>query len=162
MRQTFVASLTVLAGLLGAAAAQGPDVAAAPDDATQATLAVVGAFAQDHDASRFAPDAVFHDATLPEPITGRDAIAAMFDAIYAVGFPDANPTVERITASGDRAVIEFRFEGTNTGPLFGHEPTGRAVSVPMAAVYQVEDGAIREGWLYYDAASYAAQIGWTP
>lgn len=47
------------------------------------------------------------------------------------------------------------------GELFGNDPTGRAISIPMLAVYQFEDDLIQEAWLYYDGASYARQIGWT-
>lgn len=139
-----------------------PDVQAGADPVSAATLALVSGFAAAHAGTFFAPDAVFHDVTLPDVVQGREAIEAMFGAIYRVAFPDARADVRRITVAGSRAVLEFVFRGTHTGPLLGRAPTGRRLEIPMAAAYRVEQGAIHEGWLYYDGASFAAQLGWGP
>lgn len=139
-----------------------PMIVAVQDEVTQETLAIFNAYVQDHSASGYAANAVFHDMTLPEPFVGREAIADMLTAIYEVGFPGAEAEVKRITAAGNIVVLEFTFHGTNTGEFAGNAPTGKTISVPMIAVYNIRDGAIQEAWLYYDAAGYARQIGWVP
>ena len=134
---------------------------AAQDDLSQANLAVLLAYAETHDPLHYAEDAVFHDMTLPEPIVGREAIGAMFASIYVEGFPDADPQTTSLTAIGNRVIMEFVFRGTNTGPLFGREATGRFVEIPMMIVYDIDDGLIHEARLYYDGASYARALGWS-
>jgi predicted ester cyclase len=56
-------------------------------------------------------------------------------------------------------VLEFVYNGTNTGELMGMPATDRRVSVPMLAIYEIEGGLIRYGRLYYDAATMMGQLG---
>lgn len=99
-----------------------------------------------------AEDATFHDFTLAEPIRGREAIAAMFRAIYVEGFPGASAEFHNWVANDDHVVLEFTFRGVNTGPLQGRPASGKSVEVRMCAVYDVKDGLIRRARLYYDSA----------
>jgi steroid delta-isomerase-like uncharacterized protein len=98
-----------------------------------------------------AEEAVFYDYALPEPIRGAEAIGQMLHDHYNVSFPGAEAQVRRITASESSVVMEFTFRGVNTGPYQGRPPTGREVAVPMCVVYDLEDGKIVEGRLYYDS-----------
>ncbi len=131
------------------------------DKQVDGNLAALEGYFQTHDGKYYSADAHFYDMTLPEPLVGREAIGAMFRSIYVEGFPDAVPETRSLTAIGNRVIMEFTFKGTNTGPLFGREPTGRFIEVPMMIIYELKDAVIQEARLYYDGASYARQLGWT-
>ncbi len=61
----------------------------------------------------------------------------------------------------DGVWAEFWLLGTHTGPLLGHEPTGREIRVRMAAFFEFEPGG--EGIVcervYYDLQSIVSQLG---
>ena len=107
-------------------------------------------------------DAVLIDHSQPEPITGPDAIGAMLYEMYHVAFPGAEATVTRISAAENAVTLEFTFSGRNDGPFMGAPATGRKVSVPMCAVYDVNDGKIAQIDLYYDSATLTRQLGLVP
>jgi len=98
-----------------------------------------------------AEDATFADFTQPEPIRGREAIAALFHAYYEEAFPGATAEYRDWIADEHRVVLEFTFRGVNTGPLHGHAATGQRVETPMCVIYDVEGGLIRRARLYYDS-----------
>ena len=98
-----------------------------------------------------AEDATFHDLTKPEPIRGREAIAAMFHFYYDEAFPGASAELRNWIANEDSVVLEFTFRGVNTGSLWGRPPTGKSVDVLMCVIYDVQDGIIRRARLYYDS-----------
>lgn len=65
---------------------------------------------------------------------------------------------------GDMTVVEGVFEGTFTEPMpDGNggfiQPTGKAFKMPMATIGFWEDGVMVEEHLFWDNATYAAQIG---
>ena len=99
-----------------------------------------------------AEDATLHDWTQPEPIRGREAIEAALHLYYEEAFSGASATYRNWIASEDCVVLEFTFQGVNTGSLWGRPPTGKRVEVPMCAIYDVQDGTIRRLRLYYDSA----------
>lgn len=98
-----------------------------------------------------AEDATFTDFTQPEPMRGREAIAAQFRLYYGGAFQDASAEYRHWVADEQRVVLEFTFRGVSTGPLCGRPPTGQRVEVPMCVVYDVEGGQIRRARLYYDS-----------
>jgi len=98
-----------------------------------------------------AEDATFHDLTKPEPIRGREAIAAMFHLYYDEAFPGASAELRNWIANEDSVVLEFTFRGVNTGSLWGRPPTWKSVDVLMCVIYDVQDGIIRRARLYYDS-----------
>jgi ketosteroid isomerase-like protein len=82
-------------------------------------------------------------------------------------FPDGKIELVKNAASEDGTVVtEFRARGTNTGPMMlgGQQvpSTGRPVDVMFCQVATVRDGSITEARLYYDAMTFAAQLGLMP
>jgi predicted ester cyclase len=94
----------------------------------------------------YAPDYVDH---APSPIRalapGREGVRQAF-ALFREAFPDTRHTIEDLVAEGDRVVARISARGTHTGPLFGHAPTGRAVSLTGISIYRLVGGRIAERW----------------
>jgi steroid delta-isomerase-like uncharacterized protein len=122
---------------------------------------VIEAYAHSHDVKHFAEDAVFTQMALPQPFTGRDAIAGMLRLFYEDAFSDAKGELRNVAADteGGLGFIEFTFRGRHTGALAGIPPTGRDVEVPMLGVYEIANGKIQRARLYYDMATLSRQLG---
>lgn len=78
-------------------------------------------------------------------------------------FPDGRIHGVRVFGAEPWACCQFRFEGTNTGPLAGPggdaEPTGRPVAFPYCVVARLEDGIIVEFDEYFDQLEMLRQLG---
>lgn len=160
------------AGIAGAAALAFAASMPTPAAAEQAAAALdrhqqgVEAFnAQDAEAVAdiYAEEAVLHDPQVPEPIRGRDAIRASYEQMLR-SFPDAHVTMLNVHAEGDLIMYEFRFSGTNDGPIGtpdGDIPaTGQPVDMQMVVFSDVnEDGRFQDTRRYYDTAEMMRQLG---
>jgi steroid delta-isomerase-like uncharacterized protein len=160
------------AGMAGAAVlafAVSMPIHAAADEATAALdrhqQGVEDFNSQDADsvANVYAEDAVLHDPQVPEPIRGREAIQESYEAMFRM-FPDAKVTMLNRHAEGNLIMYEFRFSGTNEGPIGTPEgdipPTGQRVEMPMAVFADVdEDGRFADARRYYDVAEMMRQLG---
>ena len=122
---------------------------------------VIEAYAHSHDAKHFAEDAVFTQMALPQPFTGREAIAGMLRLFYEDAFSEAKGELRHVAADSERGLgfIEFTFKGRHTGALLGIAPSGRDVEIPMLGVYEIADGKIKRARLYYDMATLSRQLG---
>ena len=56
---------------------------------------------------------------------------------FRAGFPDLRADVQDIVAEGDRLAMRVVLTGTHLGWFFGHEPSGRSVSVEQFHFVQV-------------------------
>jgi len=104
---------------------------------------------------------VWPDGHVAEGIdTHIDDLAALF-----VHAPDTRIKQHPVGFGvGDMTVVEGVFEGTFTEPMpDGNggfiQPTGKAFKMPMATIGFWEDGVMIEEHLFWDNATYAAQIG---
>jgi predicted ester cyclase len=74
--------------------------------------------------------------------------------------------VTTVIASGDQAVMEGVYAGTNTGPLATPQgelpPTGRPLALPLCELCEVVAGRIAVLRVYYDQMAFAAQMGLLP
>ena|SRR5690348_1901926 len=109
--------------------------------------------------------------TLTDMPSGQTASGAAGLEQYWKGwisaFPDGKVEVVRNVGAEDGTVVtEFRARGTNSGSMMmgGQQmpPTGRTVEVMFCQVATVRDGGISEARLYYDAMTFAAQLGLMP
>ena len=107
----------------------------------------------------YADDVVVHDMTQPKDQTKAQMQQSDKDLWKA--FSDARITNSSIWAAGDYAVINGTFEGTNDGDFapMKLKKTGKKVSVPYLSIDRLEDGKIKESWLFFDGAYFAAQLG---
>jgi steroid delta-isomerase-like uncharacterized protein len=81
-------------------------------------------------------------------------------------FPDGKVTTSHVVEEDDSLVVEYTFEGTNTGPMTlpdGSEipPTGKSVRGPLVSVFDLRDGRVTEERMYLDNALLMAQLGLT-
>lgn len=103
---------------------------------------------------------------LPEPATGRAAIAAEYAELFR-GFPDITMKLTGEVVEGDTAAVEWLMVGTQTGTLEGGlepiPPTGRKVELRGAAVFKVNpEGKLMEHHIYFDQVSRLQQLGVMP
>jgi predicted ester cyclase len=82
-------------------------------------------------------------------------------------FPDGKIEILKNVGAEDGTVVtEFRARGTNNGPMtMGGQQmpaTGKAVDVVFCQVATVKDGKITEARVYYDAMTFATQLGLMP
>ena len=123
------------------------------------SLEVFLAFIVDHDPAYYAEDATFQLMADPEPLVGREAIAGIFGALYGGSFTDTHVEIRSLLADGPRVVLEFVYNGTNTGEFMGLPPTGERVSVPIMGIYEVEGEYITHGRVYLDMGTMMRQLG---
>jgi steroid delta-isomerase-like uncharacterized protein len=99
------------------------------------------------------------DPTLPEPLCG-DAVAAMVDGLCAA-FPDLRFEHVGTTVQGDRAVFEWRMQGTNSGAALpgAPAPTGGTIDLPGIDVVTTEAGRIVDVVGYFDQKAFLEQLG---
>ena len=79
---------------------------------------------------------------------------------HYAAFPDARYQVVRTVANRNGLMAcEWRFKGTNSGPLGDSPATNRSVDVPGASILQAKSGKI--AWLhgYYDRRNLLRQLG---
>jgi predicted ester cyclase len=77
--------------------------------------------------------------------------------------PDARTTVGRVVAGESSCAVEWRLEGTFDGaPFMDIEPTGSHVEIRGFDLFELEDGQFVSNTAYYDANSFARQIGLLP
>lgn len=63
-------------------------------------------------------------------------------AEMASGFPEVQITIDELFGENDRIAVCTTLIGTNTGPLLGHPPTNKAVTITGIWVFTVRDSKI--------------------
>lgn len=112
----------------------------------------------------YAPDAV---AVTPDQgeVSGNKEIMEwnrqFFDA-----FPDAQYELWHAHESGNTAIDEGYFVGTNSGPLISPTgesipPTGQSVRLRACDIATVENGVVTSHRFYFDQAEFFSQLGLT-
>lgn len=74
-------------------------------------------------------------------------------------FPDQRHENVHFHFGDDAVIAEFELLGTNTGPLYGLEPTGKSFRVPICAIFFFEGEKIVNERIYFDTISLLSQIG---
>ena len=81
-------------------------------------------------------------------------------ASWVTACPDSVAGARCVGTTGDRAVMEGLYTGTNTGTFGPFAPTGRAVSLPWTNVYSFDGaGRIVNVNVYYDQLTIMTQLG---
>jgi steroid delta-isomerase-like uncharacterized protein len=95
-------------------------------------------------------------------LRGRGELHAYMASMFAA-MPDARTTVTRLVAGEQSCAVEWRLEGTFDGaPFMDIEPTGKHVEIRGFDLLELEDGELVSNTAYFDAASFARQIGMLP
>jgi steroid delta-isomerase-like uncharacterized protein len=131
-------------------------------DPNQESVQTVMSYLQSRDPNLLAENAEFFDATTGQPTLGREPITQMQNDFFGQVFTGTLVQPSRVIAADNGwVVIEFNFSGMHTGTFHGTPATNLPVSAPMVGVFQVENGQIVNGRLYYDAATINQQLGMT-
>ena len=113
----------------------------------------------DHDdVEVMSDDVVFTVMASGESFRGRDAVMEMLDTYYRKAFEASAEPRTAIVGDG-HAMIEVTFAGRHVGDFMGIPATGKDVRVPLCVVYDVDDGAITAGRVYFEVPVLLAQLG---
>jgi steroid delta-isomerase-like uncharacterized protein len=137
-------------------------------DVLRTAREAIEAFSQ-NDRERFratmTADAVYDEKATGRRVEGVDQVVELSWG-WRQAFPDVRGTVTGGLGSGDTAVIEITWEGTQTGPLAmpgGELPaSGKRFRVQGVQVVQGSGGKLREVRHYFDLLTMLQQIGAMP
>ena len=95
-------------------------------------------------------------------LRGPGEVRSFFTELFTA-LPDLEFVVERTTAAGSVAAVQWRASGTFTGgPFQGIDPTGRRVELRGCDCVEVEDGKVVRNTAYYDGMAFARAVGMMP
>jgi steroid delta-isomerase-like uncharacterized protein len=75
------------------------------------------------------------------------------------GAPDLQVDIEDIFATGDKVVVRYTGQGTQTGEYYGIPPTGKSITVRGITIFQMSAGKIKTEWTEYDRLGIMRQLG---
>lgn len=78
---------------------------------------------------------------------------------FESAFPEYELFADEMIAENDKVVVCARFRGTHNGDLMGIAPTGKTVTLPFVAVYQVAEGKVAGFSLTFDQMELLKQLG---
>jgi steroid delta-isomerase-like uncharacterized protein len=116
---------------------------------------------QHADLSMMAEDVVFTHMATGDEHHGIEAVRGMLDYVYHQAF-DAHAETRNLICAEDHAVLEGLFVGKHIGEFAGIPATGREVRVPICVVYDLADGLIRRGRVYFEIPVLMQQLGVAP
>jgi predicted ester cyclase len=111
-----------------------------------------------------APEFVEH---IPQPVpgthvtTGPEAIRS-FASMFRAAIPDLSVSIDDVIAAGDKVVARVTWQGTQKGPLFGADPTGKHMHFTGIDIVRVEGGKFVEHWGQVDVLGALEQLGFLP
>ena len=103
---------------------------------------------------------VDHDS-MPMQAKGRDGLLAAVGSMHEA-LPDCRYEALLLIPDGSKVAVRWRMTGTNSGSLFGREPTGRAVDVTGVDVLAFRDDRVHQRWSKWERHLLLAQLGITP
>lgn len=109
------------------------------------------------DLTMMAEDVIFTNMATGEEHAGREAVREMLEFVYHGAF-EGHAETRNLIVDGDRAVLEATFVGTHKGDFAGVPATGREVRVPLAVIYDMKDGMITRGRIYFEVPAFLAQV----
>jgi steroid delta-isomerase-like uncharacterized protein len=110
-------------------------------------------------AALYADAGVVKVAGAPADASGREAIAQNWQKLFDA-FNDYKAVPNRIWIKNDVAIVEWAFNGTHTGDLWGMKATEKKVGAQGIDMFWFNpDGAIKEHHVYYDGGTILSQIG---
>lgn len=118
-------------------------------------------YVESHDTRHLSENVVFTDMTTGQTYQGREGVAQMLDWFYHVAF-DADAAIKTLMVTERNALLEADLVGTHIGEFAGIPATGKAVRVPFCVIYDLEDGLVTRGRVYFLVPVLLQQLGVTP
>lgn len=125
-------------------------------DAIAQNVETLTAYLEHHDGSRLHPEAVFVDQTSGAQWIGPEAIAGMLEWFYSVAF-EADLEDRNVIIGANGGVLEATFVGIHRAEFAGVAATGREMRIPLVVIYDLADGLVTGGRIYFSVASFMAQ-----
>ena len=72
--------------------------------------------------------------------------------------PDRRDLIDGFIAEGETVWMRFKIAGTQTGKLYGVEPTGRRIEAEEIGIMKFQDGKWRSGWYFGDELALMLQL----
>jgi predicted ester cyclase len=107
------------------------------------------------------PDFVDHAPAHPELPVGPEGVKQTIRSLHSA-FGELRFEVEYELVEGDKVFQLATMSGRHTGPLMGHEPTGKAFAVRHMYLWRIADGKIAEHWGTRDDLGMLGQLGLLP
>ena len=108
------------------------------------------------------PDCSMVDMGSGRTLQGPDGFVAFTTSMFEA-MPDAQFTLDHVTAQGDTVVVEYTGRGTHTGDLVlpaGTVPaTGRSITVHVCEIDEIRNDKIASARVYVDSGAVMAQLG---
>ena len=82
--------------------------------------------------------------------------------VFHTAFPDLHFTIEDLVAEGDKVVVRWTLQATNSSEYQGHAPTGKTITVTGISIFRLAEGKIQEITVSMDRLGQAQQLGWLP
>ena len=107
----------------------------------------------------YAEGGVVKIAGAPADASGREAIAQSYQKLFEA-FKDYTVAPSRVFVKGDVTVVEWAFNGTHTGDLWGIKASEKKVGAQgVDVMWFTPEGQIKEHHVYYDGGPLLSQIG---
>lgn len=109
---------------------------------------------------------LLNDVISPDYVGIGDAkgVAGFSSTVMSViaGFPDIKWRIEDIASEGDKVIVRWRWNGTNTAAFRGIPASNKKVTDNAIVIYQLKDGKVTNAWLQGDRLGFLMQIGLIP
>ncbi len=116
-------------------------------------------------AATLADDVVYVEAPTQRRTEGKEATIELFKA-WKASFADAEGTITNIFGSGDQAVAEVTWTGTQTGDMEGSSgtipATGKKIDITSSIIVTASDDVITVENQYFDLMTMLTQLGVVP
>ncbi len=116
---------------------------------TEATRAAVMAYAEQHDTTRLAEQAVFTTMATGQEVRGREQIGQFLQYFYSVAF-QAQAEMRHLLVDGDHAVLEGVVVGRQLLEFAGIAPGPGEIRMPICVVYDLENNQIVRARIYLE------------
>ncbi|MGI8968828.1 MAG: ester cyclase [Chloroflexota bacterium] len=104
---------------------------------------------------------------IPQPMPGSrstkgpEAIRS-FASMFRGAIPDLHVSIDDVIAAGDKVVTRVTWEGTQRGPLFGADPTGKRLRFTGIDIVRIDGGKLVEHWGQVDVLGVLSELGFLP
>ena len=107
-------------------------------------------------------DSIYDEVGTSRKLEGVDQIVEVLKG-WKAAMPDVKGTVGSAISTGNTAVLEVSWTGTQTGPLQGPggtiPPTGKKQTTRSGWVLEFDGGKLRQSRRYFDMLSFMRQLG---
>jgi steroid delta-isomerase-like uncharacterized protein len=105
-------------------------------------------FLATHDVKYIAEDVVYKNMSTGEVFNNKEEVGAMLNFMYHVAF-DAKAEITNTMITEKKAMFEGNFKGRHIGEIAGVPATNKEVNIPLCVCYDLENGLIKKGRIYF-------------